>query len=141
MPMKDGFRTLIGINNAINRATFAEVTVKPFGLDSRGPIDITSMRNVRRVTKWPKQLVDITDMTASCQWDPSFWMALQTLFLGVNSFVSVTFPNLQQLQTYGWLDKADPQEHKESEVPLINLTIVASNTNPGDGSEWAPTLI
>lgn len=141
MPMKDGFRTLIflaeGLN--INRATFAEVTVKPPGLDARGGIDITSMRNVRRVTKWPKQLVDVTDCTSTCQWDPNFWSNLQNLYLGFLGRIGVQLPNIQTITFWGFLDKAEPSEHREGEVPLINLTVVASNVDT-NGLEQAPSI-
>ena len=141
MPMKDGFRTLIGFNNlgGFNGPTFAEVTVKPPGMIGRGPIDTTSMRNVALVTKWPKQLVDFSNLTSSVQWDPVFWTQIFNSVLLKNQWIMVKFPNLQTLGFYGWADSFEPNDHREGEVPLSNLTVILSNVNP-QNVETTPTL-
>jgi|SRR6185503_16081132 len=138
MPMRDGFRTLISFSN-LGNVNFAEVNVKPFGLDGRGPIDITSMRNIKYVTKWPKQLSDLTPIQSDCQWDPVFLTQLKALVLLVNQLITVTMPTGNVLGFYGYCDKAEPQPQKEGEVPIIQLTIIPTNINPA-GFESSPTF-
>jgi len=134
--MFDGFRTLIAFAN-MNNVAFAEVHVKPFGLDGRGPIDTTSMRNLKYVTKWPKQLVDLTPIQSDCQWVPSLLPQLKQFALLINQLITITMPTGDLLQFYGWLDKAEPQPQKEGDVPIIQFTIIPSNINP-IGFEQSP---
>lgn len=143
MPMPDGFRTLINFQ-FMGNVNFAEVHVKPLGLDGRGPIDTTSMRNLRYITKWPKQLVDLTPIQADCQWNPVLLAGLKLFVLNINQFITITMPNGSIFGFYGWLDKAEPQPQKEGEVPIIQFTIVVSNMtyNAGTGlvTEFSPTF-
>lgn len=138
MPMKDGFRTLINFA-FMNNVQFAEVSVKPGGLDGRGPIDITSMRNSKYVTKWPKQLRDFTPVTSDCQWNPALLAQLNQFVLLINQRIDVTMPTGDILSFYGWCDKADPQPQKEGEVPIIQFTLIPSNLGNG-GAEQPPLL-
>lgn len=138
MPMFDGFRTLITFSN-MNNLQFAEVNVKPFGLDGRGPIDTTSMRNLKYVTKWPKQLIDLTPIQSDCQWVPALLPQLKTFVLLVNQLIAIQMPTGDVLEFYGWVDKAEPQAQKEGEVPIIQFTIIPSNINP-IGVEIGPKL-
>lgn len=134
MPMKDGYRTLILFPDkaAVLRADFAEVTIKPPGLDGRGPIDITSMRNNSYTTKWPKSLRDFTNIEATVQWNPIFLFQINTNVLLINQNIDVQFPNLNRIRVFGWADKFEPQVHKEGEVPLADLTLIQSNLNNAD---------
>lgn len=136
--MTDGFSTIINFPDApgaLAGVLFKEVTVKPPGLDSRGPIDITSMRNTRLVTKVPKKLSDVTDLTLQVQWDPALYTSLLSLtgVRRVNQRVYVAFPNGEIWVFYGYVDKFDPQDHAEGENPRANMTIVMTNLN-GNGS-------
>lgn len=126
MAMKDGFKTLIKFGFLAGEV-FPEVSVKPFGLDGRGPIDITSMRNTRYTTKWPKQLMDLTPIQADVQWSPSQMVLLKRFVIQVNQPIEVTMPTGDLLTFYGWLDKAEPQPQKEGEVPICQFTIIPSN--------------
>lgn len=141
MAMWDGFRTLISFE-AAPLIIFPEMSVKPFGLDSRGPIDTTSMRNSRMTTKWPKQLTDLTPVEADVQWTPGNYPTISRLILRINQIVSVTMPTGDILAFYGWLDKAEPQPQKEAEVPILRLTIIPSNvvTVFGFTTESRPTF-
>ena len=122
MIMTDGFSTYIYFpsNGGLAGTLFKEVTVKPPGLDSRGPIDISSMRNIRLITKVPKKLTDVTDMSVNVQWDPAIYAPLATLFgatgvMRTNQKVWVYFPNLELWEFYGYVDKFDPQDQVEGE--------------------------
>lgn len=128
MAMRDGFKTLITFSR-MNNVNFAEVNVKPFGLDGRGAIDTTSMRNTRYVTKWPKQLTDLTPIQSDCQWNPALLPQLKTFVLLVNQLITITMPNGDLLAFWGWADKVEPQPQKEGEVPIIQFTIIPSNVS------------
>ena len=143
--MTDGFSTTIQFPDAagaIAGVLFKEKTVKPFGLDSRGPIDTTSMRNLALVTKVPKKLIDVTQMTLTVQWDPAIYGTLLNVtgIMRINQRVYVRFPNSEIWSIYGWCDKFDPQDNTEGEVPMANMTIEVSNLN-GNGIETYPVRI
>ncbi len=139
MPMFDGFKTLIKFTN-IGNVDFAEVTVKPPGLDGRGPIDTSSMRNSQMITKYPKSLINVTDVTSTVQWNPGLLIDLINGVLNKNQFIKVSFPNNSVLSFYGWLDKFEPNEHREGEVPLATMTVPASNVN-ANGVEVIPSIV
>lgn len=144
--MKDGFSTTINFPDApgvLAGVYFKEVTVKPPGLDSRGPIDITSMRNVRLVTKHPKQLTDVTDLTLSVQWDPAIYGRLINVLgiMRVNQRIYVIFPNGEIWLFYGYCDKFDPQDNAEGENPRANMTVVMTNVDPITGAEIFPLQV
>lgn len=138
MPMYDGYRTLITFTN-LGNANFNEVTVKPPGVTGRGPIDTTSMRNNKFTTKWPKSLIDFSSVTSTAQWDPRFLFDIIDLVVNKNQTIRVQMPNNQKIRFYGWADRAEPNEHREGEVPLITLELIPSNVNP-QGVESAPVL-
>lgn len=138
MPMKDGYRTLLTFAG-INNAEYAEVTVKPPGINGRGPIDITSMRNNKVTTKWPKALIDFSNCQSTVQWNPAFFPQIRDFVVNKNQRISVQLPTGNAMVFYGWVDSWEPNDHREGEVPLATLGIVVSNNN-GD-VETMPILL
>lgn len=143
--MTDGFSTTIIFpnNTALAGVYFKEVTVKPPGLDSRGPIDTTSMRNYRLVTKVPKQLSDVTDLTLTVQWDPTIYTPLLTALgpMRINQWIWVWFPNGERWAFCGYIDKFDPQDLAEGENPRATMTIVMTNIDPQTNQETFPVRL
>lgn len=129
--MTDGFSTTIQFTSpSLAGILFKEKTVKPFGLDNRGPIDITSMRNISLVTRVPKKLTDVTNMSLTVQWDPLIYTNLLfqvSTVMRVNQRILIRFPNAETWAIYGWMDKFEPQDNAEGEQPLANMTIEISN--------------
>lgn len=139
--MHDGLHTIIAFNNSgAAGVLFKETALKPFGFDGRGPINITSLRNNFVVTKVPKQLCDVTAMMGTAEWDSDLYITILNDLLQINQICQLQFPNGNIWQFWGWLDKFDPQEHKEGELPLANLTIEVSNLDDA-GFEVLPTKI
>lgn len=141
--MHDGLHTLVAFEfaPAIGGVLFKEQQIKPWGFDGRGGINTTSLRNVDFVTKVPKTLIDLTDMTGTFQWDPDLYASIFTFILNVNQVITLFMPNGETYQFYGWLDKFDPQEHQEGELPLANITIIPSNINNVTGLEQGPVRL
>ena len=138
--MHDGLGTIIAFRDVpgIGGVLFKEQQIKPWGYDGRGPILTTSLRNQFVVTKLPKQLADVTDCSGTVQWDPALLETAYLQILQVNMQFDTTFPNGERWAAFGWLDKFDPQEHQEGELPLANITIVVSNVDPVTGAETRP---
>lgn len=137
--MKDGFSTIIAMPQS--GIQFSEVTIKPPGFDMGGKIDITSMRNDTMRTYATKSLMTVTDITCTVKWDPAYYDTLMHAAngMGVERLIVITFPDLSTISFYGFIDKFEPQEHREGELPLANLTI--SCTNLVDDVETLPNYV
>jgi hypothetical protein len=128
--LKDGFST---------KWTFAEnpslsvweKTVKSFGTDGRDPIDVTNMFNTDVVTKAPRQLIDCTDATLNCAYDPKVLSQLLTM-INVNQLMTCWHPNGGKTDVWGWLRTAEPSENQEGEQPMMQIGITISNLNASD---------
>jgi hypothetical protein len=131
--LTDGYQTLVSIGGTV----FKERETQPPGLDAGGPIDTTTMRNVRWRTMQPKHLVTATEIKVKAEYDPVFYVTILTSLLGVNGQIGIIFPDGHTLTFWGWLDKFVPDSHKEGEVPLADLTIHPSNQD-NSGFEQPP---
>jgi hypothetical protein len=131
--LTDGYQTLVSIGGTI----FKERETQPPGLDSGGPIDTTTMRNLRYRTMQPKHLVTATEIKIKAEYDPIFYQVAVSTLLGVNGTITVTFPDGSSILIWGWLDKLIPDSHKEGEVPTAEVTIHPSNQN-NSGVEQSP---
>jgi hypothetical protein len=123
--LRDGFATLIGFSLNGNVRLW-EVTVKPPGLDAGGANDTTTMRNESYRTRQPKALKTVTAVTGSGAYDPVVYDDFKAM-LGVNQEITVDMPDGSSVTFWGWLDKFEPQEHREGEQPTASFTIEPSN--------------
>lgn len=102
-----------------------EKTLTPSGADGRGGIDMTSLRNSRRTTMAPKQLVTFTPMKVTAYYDPAIILAYNGA-LQFNQGIFQRFSDGSYVLDYGWLDKFQPHEHKEGEDCLADCEFVFS---------------
>jgi hypothetical protein len=136
--MPDGYRTLITfrLNPAIQ---LWEKTVKPPGFDGGDKIDTTTMHNDVWRTYEHRALKTLTDVSASCAYDPDVYPGILEL-LNDTTVITIRYPDHSTLCFWGFLQKAEVQEHKEGEMPMINITVTPTNWDPNTFTEEAPVF-
>ena len=136
----DGFPTTIAFssNPAIQ---FWEKDVKPPGRDGGDGIDTTSMLNTKYRTQQPPTLISTTDITANVFYDPDIFQSgasgVESL-INKNQSITVFFPTGDYVDFYGWLKDFTPQDNKEKEAPMAQVTIKISNWDPTNNVEQGP---
>lgn len=127
---------------------FEEKSIKPFGYDQGGEIDVTTMRNpidgtthkgVR--TYASKVLARITNGTVTWAYRASaFSTANIRAVLGQNQLITQTFPNGATYAVYGYIDKIEPSEHSVDEggQPTLEGTVVVTNRHSTTGVVTEP---
>jgi hypothetical protein len=134
--LKDGYQTLITFA-ADTTVNLWEKTVKPPGIDGGDAIEQTTMRNTALRQMAARSLKTLTNSESTCAYDPEVYSSILAL-INVETTVTVLFPNGDTLAFYGYLQKFEPQEHKEGEQPEAQITVIPTNTDPSDYSEAAP---
>lgn len=136
--MHDGFSTTITPQGYPSLyLVLPEKEVTPPGIDMGGQIPISTMRNTEWRTFMPKSLKTMTNIEFVAAYDPDVWTANAHVrsLLGKNIFWTVRYPASSAAPTghtlgmYGWLDKFQPNAHKEGEQPTANCIVVPSNLN------------
>lgn len=137
--MNDGFSTTITLGgDATLYLVLPEKEVTPPGMDRGGPIPVSTMRNTYWRTFAPKSLTTMTPIEFTAAYDSDVWLAGRVANqLGVIQLCGVRYPNGRIISIYGWLDKFQPNAHKEGEQPTANCTFQPSNMN-GVGVEAGP---
>lgn len=123
----DGFPTRVSFAQAPSAPFYAK-TVTPPGMSMGGPNDTSTMENEEWRTMAPKKLKKMDPMTLTAAYDPAVYADLVPA-LGVNDEVTVTFPDLDTLVFWGWIDEFKPNEIKEGEQPTASVTVICSNQN------------
>ncbi len=133
--LDDGYQTLISFaaNPAIK---FFEKTVTPPSVEGGGEVDTTTMRNERWRTKNPKQLITLGESSLTVAYDPLVYPEIVEM-VNVNQLITITFPDGDELEFFGWLDDFTPGENVEGEQPTADVTIMASNQDE-NGDEIEP---
>jgi len=136
--MNDGFKTTISFSGAGSAITFEEKEVTPPGLSAGGAIDTSTMQNTTWRTMQPKALKTLSEATVVVAWDPIFYTSVQAM-IGVNQSITITFPDLQTITFFGWVDEFTPNANVEGEQPTAEITIIPSNTDLA-GVESSPVI-
>jgi hypothetical protein len=108
----------------------------PIGIDGGGAIDITTMDNTTWRTMAPKSLKTASEMNFVCAYDPAVYNEMISM-VNVNQLITITFPDGETVEFYGFINTFTPNAHVEGEQPTANVTIIPTNRN-GSGVETAP---
>lgn len=135
MRLDDGFSTRVDFADNPS-VSFYEKTVTPPGYSAGGPNDTTTMRNTAWRTNSPKQLKTATESTLKVAYDPVVFSEILAM-VGANQLITITFPEGDTLEFWGWIDEFTPDEIKEGEQPMATIKIQPSNQNDS-GTETAP---
>lgn len=131
--LDDGYQTVIAFA-ADPDVSLWEMTVQPPGLDGGDPIETSTMHNANLRTMSSRQLKTMTPMTTTAAYDPNLYNNLNAL-INVETSITVIFPDGSTLAFFGFLQKFDPSELKEGEMPTASITIVPTNVDPATGTE------
>ncbi len=137
--LPDGYQTLIAFASNAS-IQFWEVTTQPPGIDGGEPVNNTTMLNLAWRTMRARKLKTLTPIKVTAAYDPDAFNSGTNLVTMINKEDSVTvrFPSMDTVAFFGYLQKAEPVEHKEGEMPLLNLTIVPTNWDYTNGLEVGP---
>lgn len=125
--LDDGFQTLISFAQDASVKMY-EKEVQPPGVSGGGPNDTTTMRNTTWRTRSPKQLISLSESNLVVAYDPAVYLEIIAM-VNVNQLITITFPDGDTLDFWGWIDEFTPQPLKEGEQPTANVKIEPSNQN------------
>lgn len=137
--LEDGHSTIVTFS-ADPDVSFWEQAVTPPGIDGGEPIPSTTMHNVTWRTMVPRSLKTLTPMTLTAAYDPRVYDQIVSL-INVQGSVSILFSDSSYVDFFGYLQKFEPQQLTEGAQPLVQITIVPTNTDPSDGTEAGPNYV
>lgn len=114
-----------------------EISVTPPGIDNGDEIDTTTMWNDSCRTKYPRCWDEWTPASMRVAYDPEFY-GVYTSLIGVNQSVTVTFPNGDTLDFFGYMKSFIPSELEDGKFPEAEVEIVVTNWDPVNCEEWCP---
>lgn len=126
LPLRDGFATMITFADNATVNLWEKASTPP-GQDVGDAIDTTTFHNTRR-TKWPRTLIEDTDGSLTCAYDPLARTQLESL-VGNNQEITVTFNDGSTWAFWGFLKSFIPQEVSDGEQPEAAVEFVITNTD------------
>lgn len=137
--LDDGYSTKIAFERDPD-VSFWEVTVKLPGFDGGEPINIVTMHNSLWVTKAGRALIEITDITGTCAYDPAVYDQIKTNLMNRNGSVTCHLPDGTTIAMWAYLRLFDPVENADGTFPTANFTIVLTNWDPVNWVEAGPVI-
>lgn len=122
LPIDDGQHTFITLL-LYPTIMFWEKSVQPSGVDNGAPIIVTTMFNTNRHTKAPRTLNDYTDASCKVCYDPAVIDQIH-LACGVETTITVTYPNGDTDADYGYLKDFKRDTIEEGKQPEATATFV-----------------
>lgn len=140
--MPEGYPTTIAFakNTALQ---FWEVTTQPPGLDGGEPVNNTTMLNSVWRTMRARRLKTLTPIKVTAAYDPDVLDGSINKIQGLinnEGSVTVIFPTTDSISFYGYLQKSEPAENKDGEMPLLTITVVPTNWDPVNNVEAGPVF-
>jgi hypothetical protein len=135
--LRDGMRTTVTLAR-FPAISFKEKTVTPPGFDGGDAIEQTTMFNEDVRTKWPRQLFEMTDASATVAYDPGVFGQIRQC-INIPDTITVTYPDGTTQAAWGYLQKFEPGELQEGEQPEADVTFVFMNQDE-DGVEQYPVI-
>ncbi len=132
----DGFKTTIS-GTAMPGVQFYEQTVQPPGIDGGDAINTTTMLNVAWRTFSPRQLKTLMPIKLTAAYDPQCIPSLVNI-INLPQSLTVHFPEGASIAFYGFIQKFEPKENKEGEMPLCDLTVTPTNQDYVNQVEAGP---
>lgn len=142
--LDDGFASAFAFSESPGLDLW-EVEVQLPGIDGGDPIDTTTMRNILYRTKDARKLITMMETQHTCRYRANSYPQLKDL-INVPGSITIWLPDGinvfsgSNISFFGYISKADFKAFKEGEPPEVEITIVATNTDPLDGSEANPVI-
>jgi hypothetical protein len=135
--LRNGFPTKVTLG-ANPTVSFWEQTVKPSGRDNGDPIDTSTMFSTRK-TKSPRALSEDTPVTGKAAYDPNVFTQIDSL-IGVETTITVTFPDGSTDAKYGYLKSFVPNECQDGEMPTADYEMVITSWDQSAHADASHTL-
>jgi hypothetical protein len=136
--LEDGFRTTLAFS-LLPTFSLWEQTVKPPALDGRDPVDVTTMHSLTWTAKAPRKLIDMGPISMKGGYDPNIYAQALTL-LNRKGAATVRFPDNTTLDVWAFLQKLEPDDNAEGNMPTMTATVIVTNRDAASGAEAAPVL-
>lgn len=130
-------REAVGTVLDVGAMSLCNVSLGSVGFEGGDPIDTTCLTNIAYITKQPQALVEVPDITFTCDYHPDHLASVKTE-INVNQAITIQFPGLGTLTFWGYLRSYSPAEAGRGEAWRASGTIVVTNLN-GVPAETAPT--
>ena len=142
--MPDGWQTFITFA-AFPSLNIWEKAVKPPGVDGKEAIDTTTMHNKVWRTFDARHLKTLTEVTASCGYDPDVYNQIigtvgVTGLINNPQSITLTFPEHTTGAFWGYCMKFEVKEHKEGEFPEADVSVMPTNWDPVNFVEAGPVF-
>jgi len=135
---------LFGDGDSSNLTAVIDPTsITPPALDGGDGIDTTTLSNETYRTKQARSLIEVTDGSMTVAYDPAIWETNGAGFdisdvLNHNGKFTITFPNDDTVDFYGYIKSFTPSELVEGEMPTAEIAIVVTNYQDADHPEVGP---
>lgn len=127
LPLRDGFNTIIGFAGDLDIYLWEKRSTPP-GDDIGDAIDTSTFWNIRYRTKWPRSLIEVTNGSFTCAYDPLVRTQILAQ-IGVNQEISVMFNDGSTWVFWGYMKSFIPQEVSDGEQPEAAVEFVVTNAD------------
>jgi hypothetical protein len=110
-----------------------EKTVKPSGMDGGDPIDTTTQHNNVVRTKAPRALIESTDITITCTYNPIALGSIRAI-LNKETTITTAWWDGSTYAQYGFARTFEPGDVAEDGQPEGTLTVSITNQDPTTGA-------
>jgi hypothetical protein len=110
-----------------------EKTVKPSGMDGGDPIDTTTMHNNVVRTKAPRALIESTDLTITCTYNPVAIGSIRAI-LNKETTITTAWWDGSTYAQYGFVRTFEPGDVAEDGQPEGTITVSITNQDPATGA-------
>lgn len=140
MHLKEGIPTTISIGIA---GLVCEVEVTPPAIDGGENIPQDCMRSGIWGISWPRYRKRLMPFTTVVSWDPdvygvNFVPVLASVQVGMNQYITLTFPDGNRIGYYAVVNKFEPGVLKDGERPTATITISPTLMHPTTGAVVPP---
>lgn len=125
--MPEGFRCKLSFGRLTTFAFWArELTPAP--VNNGNALDVTTFYNTLFKTKRPQVLYEVGDIQAVGLWDADIFKDAQyKALLGLESNISILFPQGSTFSVFGYLQSITPSRMTHGEVPMTTINVVVTN--------------
>ena len=136
--LKDGYRCFVTIAASTTIGLWTKEATPP-GVDGGESIDQTTMHNDDWVTRAFQSLLDLTESTYKCAYDPAVYTTMVT---AANTETTITyhFSDGSTLAFYGGVRKFEFDALVRGQQPTCTVTFTPTNFDPVNKVEAAPVL-
>lgn len=136
-PIEEGHGAFIVFANDPDIALWEKGEVTPPGFDGGDEIPASTHHNTTFATKAPRTLIDVTNGTVVCGYNPASYAQIRAQINVVQSITWV-FPDGDAMAVWAYLKSFQPGGIVTGEYPEATVEIVVTNRDPNTFTEEGP---